>query len=39
LAWWNLGRIRGLLLLSAVLVVIEWISDPRARNRYEGPPI
>ena len=29
----------GLLFIAAVLLLIGWISDRRARNRYEAPPI
>ena len=38
-AWWNFGLIGGLLFIAAVLLLIGWISDRRARNRYEAPPI
>ena len=37
-AWWNFGLIGGLLLISAVLLLIGWISDRRHRNRYEDVP-
>jgi hypothetical protein len=38
-AWWNFGLLGGLIFISAVLLLIGWISDRRARNRYEAPPI
>jgi high-affinity Fe2+/Pb2+ permease len=37
-AWWNFGLIGGLLFISAVLLLIGWISDRRAKSRYEDVP-
>ena len=37
-AWWNFGLLGGLLLISAVLLLIGWISDRRARKRYADVP-
>jgi hypothetical protein len=33
-AWWHFGLIGGLLIISAILLLIGWITDRRTRKRY-----
>ena len=36
--WWSFGLLGMLIFLSVVLLLLGWISDRRARNRYKDLP-